>query len=96
MIAATRLVADVVRSPTVPMFAALVAMLVALVAMSVSFDDMFEAFVEMLEALDAISLSFELILVVFELILDSTSDMLPSVRVPSISASLSTVTVPEV
>ena len=71
---------------------------------------MFEAFVVMLDVLDAISVSleviavalvamsvsFELMLVVLLLMLDSTSDILPSVNVPSISASLRMVTVPEV
>ena len=50
---------------------------------------MLEALVEMLEVLDAIFV--ELVL-----ILDSTSEIFPSVRVPSISASLRIVTVPEV
>ena len=83
------MVADVVRSPTVPM-------LVALVAMSVSLEVMFEAFVEMLEALDAMSLSLELMLVLLVLILDSTLDREPSVKVPSMSASFKIVTVPDV
>ena len=68
MIAATRLVAEVVRSPTVPMLVALVAMSVsldviaaALVAISLSFDVMFEALVEMLEVLDVMPLLLELI-----------------------------------
>ena len=52
--------------------------------------------VPMLVALVAMSISLEVILVVLVLILDSTLDMLPSVKVPSISASLRTVTVPEV
>jgi hypothetical protein len=43
-----------------------------------------------------ISESFEEMLVVLVLMLDSTSEMLPNVKVPSISASLSIVTVPEV
>ena len=49
----------------------------------------FDALVEMLEVLDAM-------LVELVLILDSTSEILPNVRVPSISASLRIVTVPEV
>ena len=63
----------------------------------------FDVFVEMLEVLfvmldkfAAISESFEEMLVVLVLMLNSTSDMLPNVRVPSISASLRIVTVPEV
>ena len=78
-------------------------MLDALVAISVSFDamlvvfvEMLDALVEILDALVAISESLELMFVVFELILASTSDILPNVRVPSMSASLRTVTVPEV
>ena len=50
----------------------------------------------MLVALVAMSVSLEVIFVVLLLMLDSTSDMLPSVKVPSISASLRTVTVPDV
>ena len=69
-----------------------------------------EAFVEILDVLEAISVSLdvmaaalvaisvslEVMLVLLVLILDSTSDKLPKVKVPSISASLSIVTVPEV
>ena len=80
--APTKLVADVVRLLTVPIFVALVAI--------------FVTFVEIPDALVEISTSFELILVELVLILDSTSDIFPSVKVPSISASFSIVTVPEV
>ena len=52
--------------------------------------------VEIAEVLVLILDAFVAILVVLVLMLDSTSDMLPSVKVPSISASLRTVTVPEV
>ena len=89
MTAATKLVAEVVKLPIVPIFVFAVAILDALVAMSVSLDVIAAVFVEMLDALVEI-------LDVFELILDSTLEMLPSVRVPSISASLRMVTVPEV
>ena len=57
-------------------------MLDAFVAISVSLEAMFVEFVEILD--------------VFVLISDSTSDIDPRVRVPSISASLRIVTVPEV
>ena len=67
----------------------IVEMLDALVAISVSLDDM-------LVALVAISVSFELMFVLLVLILDSTSERLPSVKVPSMSASFKIVTVPEV
>ena len=62
----------------------LVAMFVTLVAISVSLELMLDAFVVMFEALDAISVSLELIFVELVLILDSTSDKLPKVKVPSI------------
>ena len=52
--------------------------------------------VPMLVTFVAMSVSLEVMLAELALILDSTSDMLPSVRVPSISASLRTVTVPDV
>ena len=71
------------------MFDALVLMLEVFVAMSLSFEVIADELVLMFDAL-------VLMLVVLVLILDSTSDMLPSVKVPSISASLRTVTVPEV
>ena len=44
----------------------------------------------------AMSVTLVVMLVALELISDSTSEIEPSVRVPSISASLRTVTVPEV
>ena len=74
-IAATKLVAEVFKSPIVPILVELELMLVALVAMSES---------------------FELMLVELVLMLDSTSVKSPNAKVPSISASLSIVTVPEV
>ena len=74
----------------------IVEILEVLDAISVSLDAMLEAFVVMLEVLDAISVSLELIFVELVLILDSTSDKLPKVKVPSISASFRIVTVPEV
>ena len=64
-------------------------MLEALVAIS-------DVFAEILVELLAISVSFELMLVVLELISDSTSEIDPKVKVPSISASFKIVTVPEV
>ena len=73
--APTKLVADVVRLLTVPMFVALVAI--------------FVTFVEIPDV-------FEVMLVELVLILDSTSDILPTDKVPSMSASFKTVTVPEV
>ena len=57
---------------------------------------MLAVLVEIPDALVAISVSLEVMLVVLLLILDSTLDILPSERVPSISASLRIVTVPEV
>ena len=47
---------------------------------------MLVAFVDMLLVLVAMLVLFELMLVLLELILDSTSDMLPTERMPSISA----------
>ena len=49
-----------------------------------------------LVALVAMSVSLEAMLVELVLILDSTFEILPNVRVPSMSASLRMVTVPEV
>ena len=57
---------------------------------------MIALFDEILVALVEISVSLDEILVEFVFILDSTSEMLPNVRVPSISASFKIVTVPEV
>ena len=52
--------------------------------------------VEIAEVLVLMLDAFIAILAVLVLMLDSTSDMLTSAKVPSISASLRTVTVPEV
>ena len=73
-----------------------VVILVALVAMSVSLELMLDAFVVMLAALVAMSVTLELMLVELVLMLDSTSVKSPNAKVPSISASLRMVTVPEV
>ena len=86
----------------------IVEMLEAFDAISVSLELMLEALVEMLEVLDAMSVSFDAIAAAFVaisvsldvmfaalvLILDSTSVKSPKANVPSISASLSIVTVP--
>ena len=58
--------------------------------------EILDALVEIPDALVAMSVSLEVMLVVLLLMLDSTLDILPSVNVPSISASLRMVTVPEV
>ena len=57
---------------------------------------MIALFDEILVALVEISASLDEILVEFVFILDSTSEIFPNVKVPSISASLRIVTVPEV
>ena len=74
----------------------LVAISVTFVAISVALVAIFVTFVAIPVALVAMSVSLELILVLLVLMLDSTSDKLPSVKVPSISASFKIVTVPEV
>ena len=68
----------------------------ALVAMSVSFDDMLVALFAMSVSFDDISEALLLLTVLLRLMLYSTSERLPSVKVPSISASFKIVTVPEV
>ena len=73
---------ELIADALVAIFVTLVAIPVALVAMSVT--------------LVAMSVSLEVMLDVFVLILDSTSESEPRVKVPSISASLRIVTVPEV
>ena len=57
---------------------------------------MIALFDEILVVLVEMSVSLDEILVEFVFILDSTSDISPRVSVPSISASLRMVTVPEV
>ena len=74
----------------------LVAIPVALVAIFVTFVAISVSLELIADALVAMSVSVELIFEVLVLILDSTSDKLPKVKVPSMSASLSIVTVPEV
>ena len=87
---------EVIADELVLMFDALVLMLEVFVAMSLSFEVIADELVLMFDALVLMLEVFVAMLVVLVLILDSTSDMLPSVKVPSISASLRTVTVPEV
>ena len=64
--------------------------------MSVSLELIADALVAIFVTLVAMSVSFELIFEVLVLMLDSTSDKLPKVKVPSMSASFRMVTVPEV
>ena len=81
------------------MFELLVEMLEVLLEILDALDAISESFEVMAVVLAAISLSFDEIFDVFVLIApssDSTSDIDPRVKVPSISASLSIVTVPEV
>ena len=87
---------EVIFEALAAIFVTLVAMSVTFVAISVSLELIADALVAMFVTLVAMSVSLELILDVFVLMLDSTSESEPRVKVPSISASLRIVTVPEV